>query len=59
MCIRDSPETVKEEVTPVIEVHEPHEGVHSWKDALIHIAIIVVGLLIAPVSYTHLDDACV
>lgn len=45
--IVDIPETVKEEVTPVIEVHEPHEGVHSWKDALIHIAIIVVGLLIA------------
>ena len=43
----DIPETVKEEVTPVLEVHEPHEAVHSWKDVFIHIAIIVVGLLIA------------
>ena len=31
----------------MIEVHAPHEAVHSWKDAFIHIAIIVVGLLIA------------
>jgi hypothetical protein len=29
------------------EVHAPHEGVRSWKDVFIHIAIIVVGLLIA------------
>jgi hypothetical protein len=43
---------------PMIEVHAPHEPVHSWKDALIHIAIIVVGLLIAvgldeTVEYFH------
>jgi hypothetical protein len=31
----------------MIDVHPPHESVHSWKDALIHIAIIVIGLLIA------------
>lgn len=31
----------------MIEVHEPHESIHSFKDALIHIAIITVGLLIA------------
>jgi len=31
----------------MLEVHAPHESVHSWKDVLIHIAIIVVGLLIA------------
>jgi hypothetical protein len=32
---------------PMLEVHSPHESVHTLKDALIHIAIIVVGLLIA------------
>ena len=32
---------------PMLEPHAPHESVHSLKDALIHIAIIVVGLLIA------------
>jgi hypothetical protein len=31
----------------MLEPHAPHEPVHSFKDALIHIAIIVVGLLIA------------
>ena len=31
----------------MLEVHAPHESVHSWKDVFIHIAIIVVGLLIA------------
>jgi hypothetical protein len=31
----------------MLDVHPPHESVHSFKDALIHIAIIVVGLLIA------------
>jgi hypothetical protein len=32
---------------PMLEPHAPHESVHTFKDALIHIAIIVVGLLIA------------
>ena len=36
-----------EEHVPMIEVHSPHQPVHSWKDAFIHVAIIVVGLLIA------------
>lgn len=31
----------------MIEVHEPHETVHTWKEVFIHIGIIVVGLLIA------------
>jgi hypothetical protein len=35
------------EEQPMIEVHTPHEGIHTWKDAFIHIGIIVVGLLIA------------
>ena len=37
----------------MLEVHAPHESVHTFKDALIHIAIIVVGLLIA----VALDEA--
>jgi hypothetical protein len=43
----DANEVETREETPVLEVHAPHEAVHSWKDVLIHIAIIVVGLLIA------------
>ncbi len=38
-------EEVREE-TPVLEVHVPH-ATHTWKDFLIHIATITVGLLIA------------
>jgi hypothetical protein len=32
---------------PMLDVHAPHESVHTWKDFLIHIATIVIGLLIA------------
>ena len=31
----------------MLDVHPPHEAVHSWKDFFIHIATICVGLLIA------------
>jgi hypothetical protein len=31
----------------MLEVHAPHETIHTWKDFLIHIATIVLGLLIA------------
>lgn len=31
----------------MLEVHAPHETIHTWKSFLIHIAAIVVGLLIA------------
>jgi hypothetical protein len=31
----------------MLDVHPPHEAAHTWKDFLIHIATIVVGLLIA------------
>jgi hypothetical protein len=31
----------------MIEVHPPHENVHSWKQFSIHIAAITIGLLIA------------
>ena len=36
-----------EEPAPMLDVHAPHETVHSWKDFFIHIATIVIGLLIA------------
>jgi hypothetical protein len=31
----------------MLDVHPPHESIHTWKDFSIHIATIVVGLLIA------------
>jgi hypothetical protein len=31
----------------MIDVHPPHETVHTWRDFFIHIATIVVGLIIA------------
>ena len=31
----------------MIDVHAPHETVHTWRDFFIHIATIVVGLIIA------------
>ena len=31
----------------MLDVHPPHEAVHTWRDFFIHIATIVVGLLIA------------
>lgn len=30
-----------------MEVHPPHEPVHSWRDALIHIGLMTIGLFIA------------
>jgi hypothetical protein len=41
-----------------MEVHPPHEPVHSWRDALIHIGLMTVGLFIALmleglVEYAH------
>ncbi len=32
---------------PMIDVHPPHEGIHSWKTYLLHMSTIVLGLLIA------------
>jgi hypothetical protein len=42
----------------MLDVHAPHEVLHTWKDFFIHIATIVVGLLIAigleqSVEYFH------
>ncbi|HET6170048.1 MAG TPA: hypothetical protein VFE01_07700 [Terracidiphilus sp.] len=31
----------------MIDIHAPHETVHTWRDFFIHIATIVVGLIIA------------
>jgi hypothetical protein len=46
------------EEQPMIEVHEPHETIHTWKEVFIHIGIVVVGLLLAisfeqTVEYFH------
>jgi hypothetical protein len=35
------------EVTPVLDVHPPHEPVHGWRDFLLHLTTITIGLLIA------------
>jgi hypothetical protein len=32
---------------PILEVHAPHEALHTWKGFFIHMATIVIGLLIA------------
>lgn len=31
----------------MLEVHPPHEPVHSWRDFFVHLATITIGLLIA------------
>jgi hypothetical protein len=41
-----------------MEVHPPHEPVHTWRDALTHIGLMTIGLFIALmleglVEYTH------
>jgi hypothetical protein len=33
--------------TPMLDVHAPHQSIHTWKDFFIHIATIAIGLLIA------------
>jgi hypothetical protein len=42
----------------MLDVHAPHEGLHTWKSFFIHLATIVIGLLIAvgleqTVEYFH------
>jgi hypothetical protein len=32
---------------PMLDVHPPHEPAHSWRDILIHLATITIGLFIA------------
>jgi hypothetical protein len=41
--IRSTPEIP----APMLDVHPPHESIHTWRSFFIHIAIIVIGLLIA------------
>jgi hypothetical protein len=36
-----------ENTPPMLDVHAPHEALHTWKGFFIHIATIVVGLFIA------------
>lgn len=36
-----------ENSAPMLDVHAPHESIHTWKSFFIHIAIIVIGLFIA------------
>ena len=47
-----------EEPAPMIDIHPPHHPVHTWKDFLIHMSAICLGLLIAigleqSVEYLH------
>ncbi len=30
-----------------MEIHAPHQPVHTWRDVLVHLAIVTVGILIA------------
>jgi hypothetical protein len=39
--------SIPEISVPMLEVHSPHEALHTWKGFFIHIATIVVGLFIA------------
>jgi hypothetical protein len=43
----DAPTSNSDNSTPMLDVHAPHESIHTGKDFLIHIATICVGLLIA------------
>jgi hypothetical protein len=36
-----------QEPAPMIDVHPPHQGIHTWKEYLLHMSTIVLGLLIA------------
>jgi hypothetical protein len=49
---------IPESLAPMLDVHAPHEGIHTWKNFFVHIATIVIGLLIAvgleqTVEYFH------
>jgi hypothetical protein len=52
------PEPIPEETQPMLDVHPPHHAATTWRDFLVHIATIVLGLLIAvgleqTVEYVH------
>jgi hypothetical protein len=42
-----SASAIPEIPAPMLDVHAPHETIHTWKSFFIHIATIVIGLLIA------------
>lgn len=47
-----------EEPAPVLDVHPPHEPIHGWRDFLLHLLTITIGLCIALaleglVEYAH------
>jgi hypothetical protein len=39
--------SIPEVSAPMLDVHAPHQTVHTWKDFLVHIAAIAIGLLLA------------
>ena len=39
--------SIPEISAPMLDVHPPHESIHTWRSFFIHIATIVIGLLIA------------
>jgi hypothetical protein len=43
----DETPSIPEISAPMLEVHAPHEELHTWKGVFIHIATIVIGLFIA------------
>jgi hypothetical protein len=50
--------SISETSAPMLDVHAPHESIHTWKGFFIHIITIVIGLLIAigleqSVEYIH------
>jgi len=44
--VAESP-SISEVSAPMLDVHAPHQTVHTWKDFLIHVAAIAIGLLLA------------
>jgi hypothetical protein len=40
-------DTTPEVSTPMLDVHAPHDGIHTWRSFFVHVATICVGLLIA------------
>jgi hypothetical protein len=50
--------SIPEISVPMLDVHAPHQTIHTWKDFLVHIAAIAMGLLLAlalekVVEYVH------
>jgi hypothetical protein len=43
----DATRSTPEISSPMLDVHAPHESIHTWKSFLFHIATIVIGLFIA------------